>query len=236
MGRRLRIVALGSVAAGAGLAILALLGLDFVAIEKAIATSFLITAAAVGTAVAAAAEGRPRPEPTHLAGGVAAVGAAAALVMAVWLEIDSELYWRLSATLFIVPALGLGLANVLSLADLTPDRRWVRGAADALAGALGLLVIGNIWLGEPFSVAWVQRLTGILAVLLAATAVAVPILHRAARLELAGVLARPAYCPFCGRDSAAELEAAAACPHCHHHYTVGSPAPPASPLLDVAAA
>jgi Zn finger protein HypA/HybF involved in hydrogenase expression len=91
-----------------------------------------------------------------------------------------------------------------------------------LALVLGALVTVAIW--GTGDAEWYGRTVGVVAVLLAAFTLLVPVLHRASRAELARLAAERAagvrFCPCCGAALEAAPGAPTTCPRCGARFTV----------------
>jgi hypothetical protein len=195
MRRAILIVAVGSIAISAALGVYALLAPGFGDAEaKILGTSLLVTlAAALSLALAPAVEHGRLGWVPH-AGIGAAVAGCALLVAGVWGEFDAGWIAKLGISLVVVAA-AIGLASLLSVWDLTGRARYARPVTYALAAASAAMIVAGLWGELGSSVYW--RAFGIVAVLLAAGILVIPILHRygpEGRLEQVPV----AFCPFCG--------------------------------------
>lgn len=141
--------------------------------------------------------------------GMALAGTGFALVIAeIWLDIGSDAYAKSFGTMLAVSVL-VTLLCLTTLVRLLPRYAWVPRFAGAAAGVLTAMFVTTLWadLGD----GWYARSGGVVAVLLAASLVALPVLHRASRGRDAlpatpgsefGALAEPRFCPFCGTATA----------------------------------
>jgi DNA-directed RNA polymerase subunit RPC12/RpoP len=148
------------------------------------------------------------------------------LVIGIWGLGDNATFGKAAGTVTVAAAFCV-LMCVISLVRLAPGYRWVLRFAVPDAALLGAMIIGVIWAGSPGT--WYPRAMGVVAVLLGASVVALPILHRASRGRVgdgaiaAGEGGRQApaigFCPVCGSAVAASAAGAeagveVACPAC----------------------
>ncbi len=193
---------IASVGLSAALGVYALLVGDFGEFEaKILFTSLAVSAASILAMSCAVAWER------RLLGVLPQVGAALALlgcggcVLGVWAEFDYDPGWQtvLTATFF---AIGAAHVCLLSLARLEARFRWayLLGVTCALLLSIQLSVL--VW-AELFDEEWSWRSIGIVAILLAASTIAVPLFHRISALPLeepTGDAPRVRACPACGAD------------------------------------
>jgi hypothetical protein len=137
------------------------------------------------------------------------------LAYGAWTEVDGADYWKLAVSLASVGAWA-AYVSTQSLARLAPQFRWSFTASFTLSAALTLVGLFGLWNRAGSGDFW--RLLGALAVLAAASALVVPILHRASRSVRAGTSGnvQAAFCPRCGR----QLSRAGACEGCGAHFEV----------------
>lgn len=212
-------VFLGSVALNAALAVYALLAGSFGATEgRILRTSLSLSGAVLLGLICEAARERGRLGLVPPLGAATAVGGFGLVIVGIWSEPSGEDIWRGAGTLLTL-AVAASIVSLLSLPALAPRFRWTLTAAAFLAGVLAAMLVSTIW-GE-FESGWFFRWFGVVAVLLAAFAVALPVLHRISRREL-GPPARESvsYCPRCGRPLAARPDAETECPRCGAVFTV----------------
>jgi hypothetical protein len=221
--RPLLAVLLGSIAFNAALGIYALLTPHFGGLqEKVLGTSACVTAAGVLTFACLPALEQRRARFTPLLGIGASLLGFSLAIGAIWAGGSGETFGKTMGSVFVVAVFAV-LTSVLSLARLASRYRLVLTAAVALAFALGALIVGAMW-GDP-SGSWYPRLVGVVAVLLAAATLAVPILHRASRSEPAPAPA-PAgvrFCPSCGAPVALPASRESTCGSCGIRFRVDYP-------------
>ncbi len=143
-------------------------------------------------------------------------------IAAIWMDdIYDEDYWRTAFSL-IIAAASIAHVSLLFVARLAARFRWVTSL-----GALASLTLAGqwiflIWGGDVESI-WFFRLFGVLVILIAATTLAVPILHLITRMsEPAGRGFPIHFCPGCGAALAADF-GAVECVRCGATYTIGTP-------------
>jgi hypothetical protein len=227
MRRAVLFVLVGSVVLNAALGIYALVVADFGDVQRRVLLTSLCVSGAglVGLACAPALErGRVRPLPQI--GTAAGAGGFALLVAAIWLAERSEplpdSLWKTAVTLIVV-AVAASHGSLLALSRLAPRFRWVLGPAVLLSGLLAGMLVSLVW-GQWEDVSWFFRTLGVVAVLLAAFTILVPILHRASRGALPAApstgTATVRFCPRCGHPFEASAGEETVCPSCGARFTV----------------
>jgi hypothetical protein len=151
----------------------------------------------------------------------AAVASSAVLLAVIWLPNPPQRLEWIAWTLVVV-AVTVAYGCVVGLASLASRYRLVPRVAMGLALALGALVAVAIWgTGDGD---WYGRTVGVVAVLLAAATLLVPVLHRASRAELLALKAElppgVRFCPSCGAALEAIPREPATCPRCRTRFTV----------------
>ncbi len=101
-------------------------------------------------------------------------------LVGIWIEIDSEFYWRGSATLCTF-ALATVHVSLLSIARLVGKFRWVSFIGNQIVYGLAVLVSITI-LGEVDSGA-MWRFIAALSIVVAAITLVIPILYRIGRID-----------------------------------------------------
>lgn len=186
-----------SVALSAVMGIYALLAGDFGDTEMRILfTTLCVGGASILAMACAPAWERRRMGVLPLAGVVMSVGCAAAFILGIWTEIDSDEFWKTSLS---VGLLGIAAAHacLMALAKLAARHRWVQVSAYVIAFVLAWALIGMLWMDDPDEDLW--RWIGVLAVLLAAATILVPVLQRMAGAdETQAGGHRVRHCPACG--------------------------------------
>ena len=215
-------VLVGSISLNAGLGIYAIVVGQFGKLEaKILFTSLGVSGASMLALACAPALERHRLGPVPRWGIAASFAGFALLTAAVWNEFDLQPLVKAAGTLVVV-AVASAHASLLSLAGLAPRFRWAFLAAVGLGFALAALGVSWIW-GE-WSSDLFGRSFGVVAVLLAAFTILVPVLHRASREELAALAAEEIssvqFCPSCGRPAAAGADGAGTCARCGARFSV----------------
>jgi hypothetical protein len=221
MRRALLALLIASIVLNAALGIYALVGGAFGDLEQNVLfTSLSISAAgALGLACLPALE-RRRLWPLPVAGMAAAAAACAAVLAVIWLADPPQTLERIAWTL-AVAAVAATWGSIVGLARLARRFRWVIAGAVGLAVLLAVLVAVAIW--GAGDVDWYGRTIGVVAVLLAAFTLLVPVLHRASRRELVpaeGVGGALRFCPRCGGALTVAPDEESTCPACGLRFTV----------------
>jgi hypothetical protein len=224
--RAIFVVLVGSVVLNAALGIYALLASEFGEIQRNVLLTSLCVSGAGLLALACAPafeRGRVRPLP-HI--GAAAGSAGFALLAAtVWLEDASgtlpEVPWKTAVTLIVV-ACGAANGSLLALARLAPRFRWTLTVAVGLSVLLAGLLVSATW--GVADATWFARALGVVAVLLAAFTVLVPLLHRASRgtFETATPPTDGSvrFCPRCGEALTGAVDQELLCSGCGAGFVV----------------
>jgi len=220
--RGLLVLLVGSIVVNAAFGISALVGGDLGEPEQDVLFSSLTISGAgvLGLACLPAAERRVFGALPWL-GMAAAAATSAALLAVIWIPDPSETLEQVAWTLGVV-AVAIAYGCLIGLATLASRFRWSSRAAMALALVLGALVTVAIWgAGDE---EWFGRTIGVVAVLLAAFTLLVPVFHRASRAELARLATERAtgvrFCPACGAAVEAVSGAPVTCPRCGARFTV----------------
>lgn len=200
MRRPLLFLLLASIAVNAALGIVALVSGDFGELERDVLfTSLCVSGTGVLSLACLPALERGRLGLLPRVGIAASVVGFGLLIVSFWIDDLPESYLQATQTV-LVPAVAVAWASLIGLAHLARRFRWVLAVAIALVLVLGGQVVGAVW-GGGDSDAY-GRSVGVVAVLLAAFTLLVPILHRVSRAELGQQGAGEAgirFCPGCGR-------------------------------------
>lgn len=210
----MRGVVLASIGLGALLGIVVLLGADIGEPGgKVIASSFMITGAALVSMPPVAAWERGRLGSLPVAGVAATVVGFGWLILMIWIEPDFGVLWKLPFTLIIV---GIAIAGValMEFARLEPQHSWLLAAVRISIGVVAVLLTIGMWGEIDGGGYW--RTFGVTAVLLAAFLAAVPVLHRSSRAM--GAVA--GFCPLCGATNRVTTGVATVCDACGGRYSV----------------
>lgn len=213
--RLLRGVILASIAIGAGVAIVALIGVEVGdAGWKIIGTAFSITGAALVALPSVAAWERKKLAWLPIVGVTTAIAGFALLVAGIWIQPDSEVLWKFPVTL-IITAVAISGASLLEFARLGPRQHWVLTATRVMIGVVAFMLLLALWAEIGGSGYW--RGFGVASVLLAASLASVPVLHRSSRGA-----EEVEYCPMCGAPSHAAIGEQTVCPTCDRRYRVAA--------------
>jgi hypothetical protein len=209
----------GSIVLNAALGIYALLAGEFGDLERQILLTS-VTVSGVGMLSLACGPARERRLvwPLPPAGTALAVAAGIVYIVAIWLDSPPEALLKTGGTATVVAVVATH-GSLLALATLAQRYRWALPTAIGLAIVLGGMITAVIW-GELDNEAY-GRAVGVVAVLLAAFTLLVPILHRASRGFIPPAEARlVAFCPFCGVLVEPRPEAFDTCKRCDADFTV----------------
>ncbi|MCB0872646.1 MAG: hypothetical protein H6531_06950 [Actinobacteria bacterium] len=169
---------------------------------KVLGTSFLVSAAMLSVLVNAPAIRLRVRWPAPAIGAVAGASGFALLTVLVWTEPGGERWYKLMGTL-LVAAAALTLVSSLGLLPPLARLRWLPAVADLLIGLLALAIIVALWFD--MDTPGYARLIGVLAVLVAAVTLLLPVLSRFSGFRAVSEPAPPGrlaadvrYCPVCG--------------------------------------
>ena len=181
---------------------------------KILGTSLLATMGAVLALVCApaATAGRAWWWPKI---GMAGAGLSAAMfIFGIWTE-PGEAFFKTAGSILVI-AVASALVSLLSAWPGAGQLAWIRTAATVLAMIAATFVILLIWQSDDVPEYW-GRLFGIVMVLLAAAAIATPVVHR---MTLQTVPQPFTHCPFCGSTVAGVVGTKLKCPSCGRNYEV----------------
>lgn len=212
------IVFLTGVALNAVIAIAVILGAGGDAEWRILGTSLLLTAASIGVIANAAALDRGRLGPLPIVAGASVLVAVGMGIYGIWADPYGDPFYQWMGTFATVGVAGT-YAGLIALPSLARTHLWLRWSAVGLAGAHSLAAIISIWQDEAIS----GELWGVLAVLLAALTIVIPVLARVDRangVEADNPLVWVAYCPLCGAGVDPTTESPHACHRCGASFTV----------------
>lgn len=195
-------VFLTSIAINAALGIWALLVEDFGDTQgKVLISSFLVSGGMLAVLINGAALSRRILWPVPLMAVVGLVLGFVLLLVAVWVEADSELLGKSLTSAFVIGGAAT-VSGLLALLPLRPGHHVLRLVAHLLIALLAATLIGVLWAeGGGDAIA---RVIGVQSILVAACTLALPALSRFLPVEeSAVVLGSGRFCPGCG----AELDA-----------------------------
>jgi hypothetical protein len=182
--------------------------------RKILFTSLLATMGAVLALVCApaATAGRAGWWPQI---GMAASGLAAGLfIFVVWVE-PGDTFYKVAGSILVI-AVASALISLLSAWPGAGGLAWVRSAATVLAIIAAAFVITLVWQEDDVPESW-GRGFGVVMVLLAAAAIATPVVHR-----MTSQTAPESYthCPFDGAPVVGIVGKRTTCPSCGRKYEV----------------
>lgn len=191
---------------------------------RIIFTSLSVSGAAILALICTLAWERRTLAQVPIFGGIASVSGFALLVASIWSDFAWSPLWKLAVTLIVVGT-AVAHGSLLALARLAA-RFWILvRSAYVLDAMLSTLIIAAIWIPETDG-PWLSRVLGILAVLVAAASVAVPVTARLGgtdRPERAPSRAQViAFCPSCGQSlaSTTQVNIRARCAVCGFEFEV----------------
>jgi hypothetical protein len=181
---------------------------------KILGTSLLATMGAVLALVCAPAASAGRAWWWPKIGMVAAGLSAALFIFVVWTE-PTDVFFKVAGSILVI-AVTSALISLLSAWPGTGRLAWVRTAATVLAMIAAAFVITLIWQEDDVPEFW-GRGFGIVMVLLAAAAIATPVVHR---MTLQTTPDPFTHCPFDGSTVAGLVGKTLTCASCGHTFEV----------------
>jgi hypothetical protein len=192
----------GSVAVNAALGIAALVVGEFSDTHaRILGTSLSVTGALLIALACLPAWERGLLGQVPIVGATLGTVAFALVIASLWSGGDSEVLGKTMGSTMIA-AVACTLACLLALPRLAPRYRPALPVALVLITIAAAMQIVALWV-EPES-SWYPRMFGVVAVLLAATAVSIPVLARIGSAEVERATVEPvSFCPYCGAEVAA---------------------------------
>lgn len=222
---------LASIAVNAVIGIIAIVSGEFSELDaKILVTSLSVTGGSVLALANLAARTQQFVKYMPETGAGFAIIGFALLTYGAWTEFDSEDVGKAAGTAILF-ASGIGHAGLLSRSRLLPQYQLVLRSAWLFAGILVGMITFLIWSLNVVDNDIYPRAMGVVIILLAAATLAVPVLHRASKVDLTldatrerstDHLAR--YCPVCGSDQVERSEFGNTCEACGARFTVEFPA------------
>jgi len=136
------------------------------------------------------------------------------MTIGMWTEADSAVWAKLGGSGYAIAVAG-AMAAVLSGWPIRGRAAWVGSAARRLIAIGVVMVLGGIWFeidNEAYG-----RAFAVLAVLLGAAGLAIPILHRSSAEQVRLAIE---HCPFCGAPMSGETGSAVACAACRTAFSI----------------
>ena len=147
--------------------------------------------------------------------GIAACGVGFAMGAAeIWVDIGSDVWGRMGGSGYVAAAASAAAA-ILSGWPIRGRASWVGQAANVVIAVAAVMILGGIWFEFDNEGYW--RTFAVVAVLVGAAGLAIPILHRS---SVETIEARIEHCPFCGTDLSAEAGKSIACEACTRKFSV----------------
>lgn len=188
---------LTSIAINAALGIWALLVDDFGDLQqKILISSFLVSGGMLAVLINGVSLARRVLWPVPMMAVLGLVLGFVLLLVALWLEADSELLGKSLVTAFMIGGAAT-LSGLLALLPLRPAHQTVRLVTHLLIAVLTATVVGVMWVegsGDP-----IARVIGVQSILVAALTLALPVLSRFLPAEESAVVLKSGhFCPACG--------------------------------------
>lgn len=191
-------------------------------------TSLLLSATMLGVLVNGPAAGRRVLWPVPLVGAVSAAIGFVMLIVSVWADGLTGNWLRTASSLLVI-AVAATLASGLALLPLAERHRPALPATVALIALLATSIVTLIW-AEPSDSDWFFRLVGVLALLVAAGSIVIPVLSRFASADATGSIdadrdppvgVAVRFCPSCGHVvGELPVGTAVACARCGFTFEV----------------
>jgi len=201
------------------LGILAILGGGGDLQWRILATTSTISAASLCSLSCAALWERKKKKALPVLGVALTLAGAILVIGAVWLDVKSEAYWKLTGCV-VTFAVATSHLSLLSLASLSENFRWSLVAAYladyGLASLIACMVLGVS--SGPFG----EKAVGILSIAVASISILTPIFHKlsaASTREGQWQLAADVMCPCCGTRQPYAL-GEMTCPKCQSIFAI----------------
>lgn len=148
-----------------------------------------------------------------------AIGAGAVgfvmVTAAIWGDADNDLGWKVAGTAYTIAISG-AIASILSGQRIEGRSAWVGTATLGAIGLAATMLVAAIWFDVGRDGYW--RVFAVVAVLVAAGGLAVPILSRSSASPTPDLVVIA--CPFCASELAGQRASDAICPVCGSRFTV----------------
>lgn len=216
MRRSLVRVAIILIAINAALAIVILLGGEMGdSGGRILGTSLLATASALVVMVQLPALSDRRIGLIPLIAIAAAVVGFVVVTTAIWTDIGDDEGWRIAASAYTVAVAG-AIAAILSGLPIEGRSSWVGTATLVAVGVGAAMILAALWFDVDSGGYW--RAFSVVAVLVAAGGLIVPILHRSSQSDRPQMAVT--HCPFCGSDVGSQMASDASCASCGNRFGV----------------
>ncbi len=171
------------------LGIAALLVKEFGTLQaRVLLTSLTVSAASILALASATALERRRYRTLAKSGIAVTAVAAVCILIIIWFDPRDDDFIRLVGSVATI-AIALAHCSLLSLATLAPRHEWVQRAAFASAGLLASLLVIFYW--TEFDEEWYLRILGIASIVVTVLTILVPVMHKIAGGEAAGIRSVP---------------------------------------------
>lgn len=140
---------------------------------KILATCLTISVASIFAMACAAFIERRRHRMLGLSGITLSIVAASLIILGLWEEVDSEVYWKSTLTLGVFAA-AFAHGFLLLLPQLADRHRWVQSLAQVCTGVLAIQIVAAAW-GEIEDVSYYRALA-VVAILVGLETLVIPIL------------------------------------------------------------
>jgi hypothetical protein len=176
------VMLIGSVVASALMGIIAILWGDFGWFEaRILLTTLTITMASICGLACGAYLDTKRGRVLPTAGLVLNFLAAMAILVGMWTDVRSVIYWKLTASVSVFSVACTHLV-LLSLARLSARFRWSLAAAYIIILGVALQIVLMILI--ELGAFWIFQLLGVLVIFAAAITILIPIFHRLSKAEV----------------------------------------------------
>lgn len=216
MRRSLVRIAMVLIGINAALAIIILLGGEMGDTGgRILATSLLATATALVVMVQLPALADRRLGLVPLVAMVAAAAGFVVMTTGIWADFDSEVGWKTAGTAYTLAVAG-AMGAILAGLPIGGRSRWVGSTTIGMIATGAAWLIAGMWFEIDSDGYW--RLFAVIAVLVAAGGLAVPILSRSSTPERSEMAVT--HCPFCGNDVGSQRASDATCQACGNRFGV----------------
>ncbi|MFQ5382867.1 MAG: hypothetical protein ACE5EF_14805, partial [Dehalococcoidia bacterium] len=159
---------------------------------RILGTTWTVSGACLLALASATGVGRTRLRAFPPAGVLTAIAAGITIIIGLWAEPDSEVYWKTTASLAIA-AVAFAHSSVMTWIRLPHGLRSVQTLARIAGAVLAVTIVAALW-AEP-DTSLVPRIIGIEAIVAASASIAVPVLYRLTNLDRDESPVRFGHCP-----------------------------------------
>jgi hypothetical protein len=144
---------------------------------KILGTTFTISAASICSMACAAFMEKKKQVPIATVGIVLCVTTAVLVIAGMWPEIESEEYWKATATCGVL-ALAFAHTFLLALPNLDDRQKWIQLVSSISISILALLIIAGIWIQNQKWEDLYFRVLAVVAILVGLQTLVIPILMK----------------------------------------------------------